>query len=212
MASQLVYLVRHGATLANIENRVQSFEEPLSELGSKQAEALAERCSHLEFETLIASDMLRTRETASFISEKTDHEIILEPLFREITRPAKFEGLSRDSIEYQTFLADELKHMDDPNWNYFEGELFASVSKRALDALAYLENRQEKSLLVVSHGLFLRYLVATVLTEKNLTTDIWHHLSQTMQMHNTGITILKRDIETNTWSLRTWNDHAHFAE
>ena len=212
MANQLIYLARHGETAANAENRVQGFEEPLSALGKRQAETLAVRCAHLEFDALIASDMVRTRETADSISKKTSHKIILEPLFREITRPAMFEGMSRDSVEYQTFLADEVKHMDDPNWSYFEGELFTAVSSRALNALTYLENRPEERLLVVSHGLFIRYLAATILTEKNLTTDIWHHLSLTMQMHNTGITIFRRDLETNVWSLRTWNDHAHFAE
>lgn len=212
MSNKIVYLVRHGETDANAMNRVQGFAEPLSAIGRKQAMTLAERCTHLTFDALIASDMARTKETADFISKKTSHKIILEPLFREIIRPTMFEGIDRNSDEYQTFLANEITHLDDPGWNYFEGEMFTAISKQALDALTDLEKRPEERLVVISHGIFIRCLAATVLTQKNLTTAMWRHLSQTLQMHNTGITILKYDVEKNDWVLRTWNDHAHFAE
>ncbi len=212
MEIQYVYLVRHGETQANREERVQGFNEELSALGHTQAKNVAGRCAGLTFTSLIASDMVRAQQTAQAISLTTGKVIISEPLFREVTRPKVFEGISRASEEYQAFLANEMEHVDDPNWQFEDGEHFSHLSKRALDALSYIESYNADSLIVVSHGLFIKYIAATVLLQKQLSSDVWHNLGKTLRMDNTGITVLRRVVPTNEWSLLTWNDKAHFAE
>jgi broad specificity phosphatase PhoE len=165
MDTQYVYLVRHGETEANKHERVQGFDEELSADGRQQAVRLAERCVHLSFNTLIASDMVRAKQTAEAIALLTQKEIMFEPLFREVSRPAVFEGASRLSSAYQAFLADEKNHVDDPNWQFEGGEYFTQLSKRAMDALTFLESYGADPLVVVSHGLFIKYVTATVLLQ-----------------------------------------------
>ena len=59
------YLVRHGETEWNSENRMCGRTDvPLSEAGRRQAESLAERLKPIPFEALYSSPLQRARETA----------------------------------------------------------------------------------------------------------------------------------------------------
>lgn len=67
-----VYFVRHGQSVDNASPVFQSVDSPLSKKGIAQANSIAERLSVIEFEALIASPVQRAKETAEYISEKTD--------------------------------------------------------------------------------------------------------------------------------------------
>ena len=210
MSSKIVYLVRHGETVSNLTHIVQGLDDKLSDTGQRQAAALAKRAMGLEFELFLSSDAKRTIQTASAIKEATGREFTPMSLFREIRRPKSFIGISRQTPEFQQFLKDELTNMANPDWQIEDGEHFESGKARALEALSYLERQAAESVLVVSHGHFMRYMVATILTEKNLTPELWLTLGHTLLASNTGITVCR--FENNLWQVITWNDHAHFAE
>jgi probable phosphoglycerate mutase len=212
MAVQHVYVARHGLTEGNIAQTVQGFDDPLAEQGHRQAMRLAERAKHLEFDHLIASDMLRAQQTAEYIARVTDHEIITQPLVHEVLRPRSLWGLSHTEPAYQAFLKHEGVSVEDPQWRLDDGERFVHIQKRALDTLDYFASFGEETLFVVSHGHFVRCLVSTVLMERALTQDVWTHNSRTLRTHNTGITILRREIESDHWSILSFNDHSHFAD
>jgi probable phosphoglycerate mutase len=66
----LFYLLRHGETEWNAENRFCGRTDvPLSEAGRRQAKSLAERLKPLPFEALYSSPLKRALETARLISE-----------------------------------------------------------------------------------------------------------------------------------------------
>ena len=66
----LFYLVRHGESEWNAENRLCGRTDvPLSEGGRRQAKSLAERLKSIPFEALYSSPLERALETARLISE-----------------------------------------------------------------------------------------------------------------------------------------------
>lgn len=209
---QTIYLVRHGLTEGNITGTVQGMDDPLAPAGHKQAERLAARAQHVSFDHLLASDMLRAQQTAEYIAQATKHTIVAEPLLREVWRPTELVGVSHDAPEYQAFLAADRANFANPAWRYQDAENFSDVKARAERALAHFATYGADTILAVTHGHFIRVLVATVFMNGHLTPEVWAEASRTVRTHNTGITILRRDIATEHWELLAVNDHSHFAD
>lgn len=212
MSNQYVYIARHGLTVGNITQTVQGFDDPLTEAGHAQAERLAARAEHLAFEHLLVSDMLRAQQTASYIAKVTGKEPIVEPLVREVVRPQSLVGLTHEEEAYQQYIQNEREQRDNPSWRLEDGENFFDVKTRALKTLERFEEFGELPLFVVSHGHFIRCLLGTVLMERELTPVVWEHVNRTFRTHNTGISILRREVATNHWTIMSFNDHAHFAD
>lgn len=209
---QYVYIARHGETEANVSKVVQGLDDPLTELGHRQAVVLGERAQHLVFEHLLVSDATRAQDTARHLAELTGKLPVLSPVLREVRRPSSLIGVHWTDERYQRFRAEESAHHHEPEWRYEDGENFSDVRERALAALALFESYETAPLFVVSHGLFMRAIAATVLLERTLTLETWWPMHRTLPMHNTGITVLRRDLENNQWILLSWNDHSHFAD
>ena len=63
-----LYVVRHGQTIWNLENRVQGITDiPLTEQGIKDAEELKELVKSLNIDVVISSPLKRARETAKIL-------------------------------------------------------------------------------------------------------------------------------------------------
>lgn len=212
MVKKRVYFVRHGETNSNKAMIVQGLHDELSDTGRRQAAQVATRFENIDFQALLASDAVRAQETAQAIAGATGQEVIAEALFREVKKPASFEGTSNEVPEFQAFLKAEAENIDNPSWQYEDAEHFHAAVSRATAAIELLEKREEEAIAVVSHGYFLRFVAAVMMTNKNLTTDWWKALQPGRQLHmsNTGITLCEYD--GVHWSIITWNDHAHFAE
>ena len=96
-----------------------------------------------------------------------------------------------------------------------DGENYDDIIARADKALAYLEACSESTLTVVTHGYFLRAIVARVLLGDSLAGPIMKRFQERASIENTAITVLnfndayEKDF---TWRLWTLNDHSHFAE
>jgi 2,3-bisphosphoglycerate-dependent phosphoglycerate mutase len=63
-----LWLIRHGETTWNAEGRIQGqMDAPLSELGIRQANALARRLSGRKFDAVYSSDSGRAMQTANLV-------------------------------------------------------------------------------------------------------------------------------------------------
>lgn len=210
---KIVYFVRHGESLANVARTVQGvgLEEELTERGQKQARVVAERAAHIDFDALLASDLVRAHQTAEHIADITGKEIEFSELFREVQWPSSIVGKPRDGEESVKFLEEERNNITRPEWRYEDAENFADIKERASGALTLLESHASDTILVVTHGHFLRFVVSMMLMDTKLTPEIWLHLRHALLTVNTGVTVCRLN-EAGRWSLLTWNDHAHFAE
>lgn len=107
------------------------------------------------------------------------------------------------------------KSLYTPGMRAEDGENFEDLVARADKALDFLLNKTGQSLVVVTHGYFLRTIVARVLLGDVLSGDAFRNLHRNATMENTGLTVLRyRDgfEEKPAWRLQVYNDHAHLAD
>jgi alpha-ribazole phosphatase len=205
-----IYFVRHGQSEGNVGLIRQSPNSPLTQTGQKQANLLAERLSHLEFELLVSSPFKRTRQTAEIISNKTGKQIIESELFIERKRPGEQINQPKDSKDN---IQSEINYNQAfrENKKYKDGESFEEIVQRAKDALDFLDKQPHKNITVITHGVFLRVICALVLLEDSITPENCFKMIMNLKTANTGVTVIEKSAE-NSWELITWNDHSHFAE
>ena len=212
---KIVYFVRHGQSVDNVAPVFQSLDSPLSEVGIKQAEFIAKRVSNIPFEKLISSPLMRTRQTAEAISKATNMPIVFSNLFVEKIRPSSINGKPYKDPEaeiksraWENSLVSEGVKIED-------GENYSEIIKRANDALNYLYEQPEKTMVVVTHSYFLRVLEAKVLLGNTLSPESFNDFTRVISTENTGITVFKFEgafEQYPCWRLWIHNDHAHLAE
>lgn len=209
-----IYFIRHGQSVDNASPVFQSVGSPLSKKGIAQAKSIAEQLSTIPFEALIASPMPRAKETAEFISEKTGKQIVFSDLLVERIKPTEIDGKPWDNEEANKVWRAWEKTLYTSGPRVSDGENYDDTVARVDKALAFLELRPESALTVVTHGYFLRAIVARVLLGDNLTGTIMKRFQERASIENTAITVLQyRDAfeEDFAWRLWTLNDHSHLA-
>ena len=156
---KIVYFVRHGQSLANAAAIFQPPNSPLSETGRRQAACLAQRVSKLTVETLYRARW-NGRRTAHAIAEATGLEPEYSDLFVERVKPPSIDGKPFADPEAHAVWTEWNKSLYTPGMRVGGGENFDDLIARADAALAFLEARAEASITVVTHGYFLRTVVA----------------------------------------------------
>ena len=195
-------IVRHGETLWNVEGKKQGqFDSPLTCLGIKQAEALAQRLAEESFAVLYASDLGRAAKTAEYIAARTNHEVILEDGLRERDFGI-FQGLTDEQIknkypaEYNLHLADKIDYVIP------EGESLREFSARVINCLESLTVRHAGQVVaIVTHGGVIdgwfRFIFGIPL-----------EIPRRAKLWNAGFNCLVYD-DVAGWTLHTWGDVSH---
>jgi len=212
---KIVYFVRHGQSEDNIAPVFQSPNSPLSEKGRQQAESIAQRVSKLSFDAIIASPLERARQTAETIAKVTNKKAEYSELFMERIKPTYINGKPYTDEKANNLWQKWEKSLYTPNMRAEDGENFDDLIVRADKALSFLQNRPEQSLVVVTHGFFLRTIVSRVLISDLLSGEIFKNIQRTAAMENTGLTVLQYHEsfeEKPAWRLWIYNDHAHLAD
>ncbi|HUC31510.1 MAG TPA: histidine phosphatase family protein [Candidatus Paceibacterota bacterium] len=207
-----VYFVRHGQSADNISPVFQSPNSPLNEKGREQAKSIAARVSGLSFDALIASPFERAKETAEIISVATGKEPEYSDLFVERIKPTAINGKSYKDEAANILWRDWEKSLYTSGMHVEDGENFDAIIARADKALAFLRDRTEKSIVVVTHGYFLRTIIARVLIGDLLTGEIFKRFQHGASMENTGMSVLRYQSafeQESRWRLWIYNDHAH---
>ena len=212
---KVVYFVRHGQSADNVAPVFQSPDSPLNERGKRQAESIAQRVSKLSFDALIASPFERAKQTAEAIARVTDKKAVYSELFVGRVKPTYINGKPYTDEKANGLWREWQKSLYMPGMRAEDGENFDDLVARADKALAFLQNRPEQSLVVVTHGYFLQTIVARVLLGELLSGEIFRNIQRTAAMENTGMTVLQyreRFEEKPAWRLWIYNDHAHLAD
>ena len=210
-----VYFVRHGESEGNVALVFQSAESPLTENGLSQAKLIAERCARLPVDVVISSNMKRAAQTAETIAKEIGKQVEFSDLFVERRRPDEIRGKHVDDPEIAEIRQALSENYQIDGARYSNEENFGDLKDRAEHALEFLENRKEDNILVVTHGLFLRILIARVIFGRELTGREGARFVEKTATKNTGITVISDDStkhrEDSPWKLLTWNDHAHLG-
>ena len=206
-----IYFIRHGQSVGNATPVFQPLESPLKDLGKKQAEYLAQRISNLTFDTLLSSPLPRAQQTAEAIKNVTGKNIEFSDLFVERIKPTSVSGKSYEDEQACTTSKKWKKSLCTPDMRVEDGENFEDIISRADTALDFLKHRTEKSIVVVTHGYFLRTMIARVLLGNTLSAESFRNFQKSIEHQNTGVTVLQYVVkpEDSGWQLWTYNDHDH---
>lgn len=210
-----VYLVRHGETLYNRWWRHQYNAVGLSEKGEMQAQKVAAFFADKDIDLLVSSDVVRARQTANPIAAALNKEIVYSELFRELKRPASIEGKSYLHPLSLWAMAGIYLHASHPEWRYEDAENVSDFRTRAYEALRYLEERHEHTLVVVSHRVFISSMLDVIsLSGRSAGAQFLHAIFHANPIHNASITTLTFDESRgeDKWHVETVNSIAHLEK
>jgi broad specificity phosphatase PhoE len=147
-----LYLARHGESDWNAANRFQGHSDrPLTGLGRRQAEALAQKLeSDAALTAIYSSPLARAFETASIVGARLGLQPTAVDDLREVD-VGGWSGLSRSEVEARD--PDAFRRWLDGSEGWEDGETYADMATRVLDALRRIAgSHPDDEVLVVSHG------------------------------------------------------------
>lgn len=206
-----VYFIRHGESEGNAGPIRRGVDAPLTEKGKAQVSSLVERVTALPIEAIISSTAIRAKETAEIIQKTLNKDIIFSDLFTERRRPSEVLGQPKDSSVARHAGAEIREKFHIPGYRFSDEENFEDLKDRARKALTSLSEQPETSLICITHGFFMRILMAYVIFNDSLTGEMCEYVIRALDMENTGITVLDFNEEDSSWKIRVWNDHTHLS-
>ena len=170
------YLVRHGESVANVssDNRImgRSVDVELTSDGESQAMKTGKffKENGIMFDAIYSSTAVRTLETARLCLEAMDvsMHINVDERILELDQGG-WQGLSREIYKRD----DVRKALEHDNWNYIPGDDQPGESQKMVaDRMKswiqtkineHSENESNQNILVFTHGLAIKFLLAELL-------------------------------------------------
>jgi 2,3-bisphosphoglycerate-dependent phosphoglycerate mutase len=220
MATNTLYLVRHGENLANItrEFSYKKVDYPLTDRGVRQAEQTASYFAALNarqpIDAIVTSPLKRAIQTAEIIGGATGHSTAVIEELREINC-GEFDGvLPTDEMwaHHDRILASWRN--GDHDVRFPGGEDFHVLRARARSALAQaVANRRGQQVIVVAHGGIIGAALA------DICPDLDHDLVWRVPNRNCAVTEIelhRADADADfagAWGvLKRWADCGHLDE
>ncbi len=153
-----IYIIRHGETVWNIEHIIQGHSDsPLTEKGEEQAKALTKKFKDIKFDYIFSSDLGRAMKTAEIINEEHKLTIKATQLLRERTY-GEIEGTPSINFREWDELIKDLSEEEHYKFKYKgDTESDEEIYMRFMTFIREMAIVDPgKTLLVVSHGGFLR--------------------------------------------------------
>ncbi len=148
-----IYLIRHGETTGDIENRFGGdYEDHLTPKGENQARELGQLLKDKNIEIVLHSPRIRAVETAKIVSE-----IINAPLeeihsLRERNNYGILTGLTKTEAE-EKFPEDFAKIQKDKTYHAVtNSESYDELKERVVKAFDEISKRHNQVIAVITHG------------------------------------------------------------
>ncbi len=188
-----IYLVRHGETGGNVAKRHQSEATPLTDKGLEQIKQTALQLKVLQPTHLLSSSVLRAVESARYIGEALDMIPETNAAFAELVRPQFLHGHFHKSLGSLWFYLRWYLGMT--NVEKEGGETYKDLRTRIKAAQAVLAKYPtDARVVVVSHSVFINFLVAHVCQEKPMTPlQALKRFSKVLSIKNGSITKVTYD-------------------
>ena len=156
MLPRSFYFLRHGETDANVEKRLQGWLDiPLNENGRSQAMQAAHTLKHVPIDRIVASPLLRTRETAEIVNQVLQKPLMFEPAIRE-RNFGHYEGKTGDECRAWDRENKYENQPTEPETGFAVppgGETYAQFRQRVLDGMShYLNHYPDERILFIAHG------------------------------------------------------------
>ena len=165
--SNHIYIVRHGESQWNVEQKVQGVTEtPLTQRGIEQAHTLAKRIKEegLRIDEILCSPLSRAADTARIIAEKNGLPLTVEPRLIE-QNFGEFEG--HEWAKHRGVFHEAKKQFA---CDYNGGESMLRLGQRVYNLIDELKARsaaEGKTFLLVTHGGIARMFHSYFFSETN---------------------------------------------
>jgi 2,3-bisphosphoglycerate-dependent phosphoglycerate mutase len=197
--------VRHGETEWNKTGKHQGhLNSDLTELGVRQAQAIAHGVSKFSIDEFYCSDLGRAVHTAEIISQNIGKEFVPDARLRE-QNLGILQGSTRAAFASQ--YPEEFSQWEshDPDYRIPGGESLREKFSRSIQCVEDLSKTHcGKSILIVTHGgvlsCFMHKALCIPLTQK-----------RTFSLLNGSVNIFSIS-ETMKWRLEVWGDVSHMRE
>jgi broad specificity phosphatase PhoE len=201
-----VTFVRHAQSAGNASGLIDtSVPGPhITELGQEQARAVVGTLGNNNFDSIYASTMIRTQETAASMSKYLNLPVTILHGIQEI-EAGKYEGTpeSQAATGYAVapikWLQGNLTPSIDGTSDTVNGTQFDA---RIDAALQTIYDNGDRNPIVFSHGGAIMFW--TLLNVSNLTTIQKFTLLQTASLKNTNYVVIQGN-PTDGWTLVNWN-------
>jgi broad specificity phosphatase PhoE len=168
-----LYVVRHGQTDWNVQNRYQGASDVvLNATGRQQANEVAERIQqNYTVDIVVSSPLRRARETADIIATVLNIDVCIMKQFTE-RNVGVYEGLTpvEAKSRYPEIWAQNItRHL---NTAPIGGETILEVGSRILDGLNHIKmHYQSKNVVLVAHGYVARMINGIL---NRVSDDLFH--------------------------------------
>jgi len=198
------YIVRHGETEWNKQGLLQgNLDSPLSDLGIRQADALARHFTQCSFDHIVSSDLSRAVVTAQKIADTQKKTLATDIRLRERNLGIA-QGLTLN--EFSEKYPDDYKCFSSMDAHYVipGGESSLQRYTRCVECVNELTATYcGKKVVVVTHGGVLdalfRYVNGMTLESK-----------RTFSMFNASVNAIQ--YSNNEWNIVTWGFVEHLRE
>lgn len=143
-----IYVVRHGQTDYNVKNIYQGQNDiPLNVVGIQQAEQTSKKFSNIKIDAILVSPLIRTRQTAEYISKMTNVPITIENGLIERSF-GDMEGKTNQEDCNINMLSDY-----DKNYDIYNVEPVQDLFQRVYECMdKIIKEFQNKDIVLVTHG------------------------------------------------------------
>lgn len=185
-----IHFIRHGQTNHNGQRIFQDDLEPLNNIGIKQSKKAAKKLNN-KASIIISSPLVRAQETARIIAATLGCQIETSEILREMMNPPIIRGKPYDnpmaSIAYSQWLD---KMLNNKSYGLTDTENYYDLAKRAGKILKFIAERDEENIIIVSHSVVIRAIIAVAIIGKETTPQIIEKFQRHQKISNTGITSL----------------------
>jgi len=213
MGKKIIYFVRHGETESNAKGIRQGSGGTLTEKGRTQALETARRFPKEKGspQAIFASPYQRTKETAEIISKELGMPVEYSDLLIERRNPSEIVGRVGAEKDVQSIVDRIDNSFHDDNMRYSDEENFVDLKERAKKLLDFIKKTKEKRIIMVTHGIFLKMVIAYMEYGNKLNASQYNTLSYFNPIDNAGMTICLYNphwFKKDEWKLLTWNNEA----
>ena len=200
-----IYLVRHGETVWNVENRIQGhMDSPVTGQGTRQIAALCRDLTDKSITLVVASPLGRSVTAAGQIASWLDSPLHLEPAFVE-RHFGDLEGKRIAELTDKERAHAAMVLSGTPGIRPQNGEAPEEATRRVLTALSGL-SVFEGNVCVVSHGHVIQSVISTLIDNNPENFDRYAHLNgaySILACSEKGLAVEKWGMSTHLFSRRT---------
>lgn len=134
-------------------------------------------------------------------------------MFVERIKPSSVIDKSNDDLEAKKTFLEWKNSLYTSGLRIEDGENFDDLISRADKTLDFLEKRSESRIVVVTHGYFLKTILARVVLGDTLSPASFKNFQLRIWTENTGLSVIKYNAlnDMSPWTLWIYNDHAHLG-